>query len=148
MTLDALAREMKGTHVLGAGRIVEAVDVVSEMFRERFYTNFLTIAGPMVPAGFRLLFVDLIKRGFVDAIVTTGANLTHDVIESLGLHHYQGSFQIDDRKLIQRGYSRIADIFVKEPAFERLDKTDNTSQTKTPVADRRNFAFSDCLFRL
>src|SRR6266849_4031803 len=93
MTLDALAREMKGTHVLGAGRIGEAVDVVSEMFRERSYTNFLTIAGPMVPAGFRLLFVDLIKRGFVDAIVTTGANLTHDVIESLGLHHYQAALR-------------------------------------------------------
>ena len=112
MTLDALAREMKGTRVLGAGRIGEAVDVVTEMFRDRSYTNFLTIAGPMVPAGFRLLFGDLIDRGFLDAIVTTGANLTHDVIESLGLHHYQGSFQVDDRKLIQRGYSRIADIFV------------------------------------
>src|SRR5437879_9836765 len=106
MTLDALAREMKGTRVLGAGRMGEAVDVVTEMFRDRSYTNFLTIAGPMVPAGFRLLYGDLIDRGFLDAIVTTGANLTHDVIESLGLHHYQGSFQVDDRKLIQRGYSR------------------------------------------
>src|SRR3989449_107430 len=85
MTLDALAREMKATHVLGAGRIGEAVDVVSEMFHDRSFTNFLTIAGPMVPAGFRLLFGDLIDRGFLDAIVTTGANLTHDVIESLGL---------------------------------------------------------------
>src|SRR6266705_562887 len=93
MTLDALAREMKGTHVLGAGRIGEAVDVVSEMFRERSYTNFLTIAGPMVPAGFRLLFVDLIKRGFVDAIVTTGANLTHDVIESLGFTTTRAAFK-------------------------------------------------------
>src|SRR5437879_13222302 len=106
MTLDALAREMKATHVLGAGRIGEAVDVVSEMFHDRSFTNFLTIAGPMVPAGFRLLFGDLIDRGFLDAIVTTGANLTHDVLESLRLHHYQGSLQVDDRKLIQRGYSR------------------------------------------
>src|SRR5438874_2517942 len=148
MTLDALAREMKATHVLGAGRIGEAVDVVSEMFRDRSFTNFLTIAGPMVPAGFRLLFGDLIDRGFLDAIVTTGANLTHDVIESLGLHHYQGSFQVDDRKLIQRGYSRIADIFVKESSFERLDITVRKLLRKIPVADRRNIAFSDLLFRL
>ncbi|TMI76081.1 deoxyhypusine synthase [Candidatus Bathyarchaeota archaeon] len=148
MTLDALAREMKATHVLGAGRIGEAVDVVSEMFHDRSFTNFLTIAGPMVPAGFRLLFGDLIDRGFLDAIVTTGANLTHDVIESLGLHHYQGSFQVDDRKLIQRGYSRIADIFVKESSFERLDITVRKLLRKIPVADRRNFAFSDLLFRL
>src|SRR5439155_22442041 len=98
MTLDALAREMKATHVLGAGRIGEAVDVVSEMFHDRSFTNFLTIAGHMVPAGFRLLFGDLIDRGFLDAIVTTGANLTHDVIESLGLNYYQCSFNITDGK--------------------------------------------------
>src|SRR5207247_8285857 len=100
MTLDALAREMKGTHVLGAGRMGEAVDVVSEMFRERSFANFLTIAGPMVPAGFRLLFGDLIDRGFLDAIVTTGANLTNDVIESLGLLNSHGNYKVDGRKII------------------------------------------------
>src|ERR1700745_1440750 len=148
MTLDDLAREMKGTHVLGAGRIGEAIDVVAEMFRDRSFTNFLTIAGPMVPAGFRSLFGDLIDRGFLDAIVTTGANLTHDVIESLGLHHYQGSFQVDDRKLIQRGYSRIADIFVKESSLERLDKTIRKFLSKIPIADRKNVSYSELLFRL
>jgi len=148
MSLDELAREMIGTRVLGAGRIGEAVDVVSEMFRDSSSTNFLTIAGPMVPAGFRLLFGDLIDRGFIDALVTTGANLTHDVIESLGLHHYQGSFNVDDRKLIHAGYSRIADIFVKESSFEILDKTVRRFLSRIPVADRRNMAYSDLLAKL
>src|SRR5881409_638716 len=142
MTLDALAREMKGTHVLGAGRMGEAVDVVSEMFRERSFTNFLTLAGPIVPSGFRLLIGDLIDRGFLDAIVTTGANLTHDVIESLGLHHYQGTFQVDDRLLIRRGYSRIADIFVKEKSFEILDKTVRRLLAKIPADERRGVSVS------
>lgn len=148
MSLDELAREMKGSHVLGGGRIGEAVDIVSEIFQDPSYTNFLTIAGPMVPAGFRLLFGDLIDRGFLDAIVTTGANLTHDVIESLGLHHYQGSFNVDDRKLIHAGYSRIADIFVKETSFERLDKTVRRFLSRIPVTDRRKVAYSDLLARL
>jgi len=102
----------------------------------------------MVPAGFRLLFGDLIDRGFLDALVTTGANLTHDVIESLGLHHYQGSFHADDRKLIRAGYSRIADIFVKETSFEKLDKTVRKFVSKIPVAERKNIAYSDLLTRL
>ena len=148
MTLDEVAKEMGGTKVLGGGRIGEAVDLVSEMFRDRHSVNFLTIAGPMVPAGFRLLFGDLIDRGFLDAIVTTGANLTHDVIESLGLHHYRGSFQADDRKLIRSGYSRIADIYVKEKSFEILDKTVRKLLSKIPVEDRRNIAYSDLLSRL
>ncbi|HEX9196292.1 MAG TPA: deoxyhypusine synthase family protein [Candidatus Bathyarchaeia archaeon] len=148
MSLDDLVREMSGTRVLGGGRIGEATDVVAEMFRDPSYTNFLTIAGPMVPAGFRLLFGDLIDRGFLDALVTTGANLTHDVIESLGLHHYQGSFQVDDRKLIRAGYSRIADIFVKETSFEKLDKTVRRLVSKIPVAERKNISYSDLLARL
>jgi deoxyhypusine synthase len=148
MSLDELAREMKASRVLGGGRIGEAVDVVSGMFRDPSYTNFLTVAGPMVPAGFRLLFGDLIDRGFLDAIVTTGANLTHDVIESLGLHHYQGSFNVDDRKLIRAGYSRIADIFVKESSFKKLDTTVRGYLSKLPVADRSNIAYSDLLAKL
>src|SRR5438093_58801 len=148
MSLDDLVREMSGTRVLGGGRIGEATDVVAEIFRDPSYMNFLTIAGSMVTAGFRLLFGDLIDRGFIDALVTTGANLTHDVIESLGLHHYQGSFHADDRKLIQAGYSRIADIFVKETSFEKLDKTVRKFVSKIPVADRKNIAYSDLLTRL
>ena len=148
MTVGSLAREMQATRVLGGGRIGEAVDIVAEMFRDPSSTNFLTIAGPMVPAGFRLLFGDLIDRGFLDAIVTTGANLTHDVIESLGLHHYKGSFQVDDSELIRAGYSRIADIFVKESSFERLDKTVRRLLSKMPVNGRSNIAYSDLLMRL
>ena len=148
MSLGELARQMKATRVLGGGRIGEAVDVVSQMFEDPSSTNFLTIAGPMVPAGFRLLFGDMIDRGFLDAIVTTGANLTHDVIESLGLHHYQGSFNVDDRKLIRSGYSRIAYIFVKEAAFEKLDKTVRGFLSKMSVDKRKNVAYSDLLARL
>jgi deoxyhypusine synthase len=145
MTASALVREMGATGVLGGGRIGAAADVVEEMFRRPDFTNFLTIAGPMVPSGFRLLIGDLIDRGFLDAIVTTGANLTHDVIEALGLHHYQGTFQVDDRLLIKKGYSRIADIFVKEESFQILDKTIRRLLGKIPAEQRRGAAFSDIL---
>jgi deoxyhypusine synthase len=102
----------------------------------------------MVPSGFRLLIGDLIDRGFLDAIVTTGANLTHDVIEALGLHHYQGSFQVDDRLLIKKGYSRIADIFVKEESFQILDKTVRRLLGKIPADQRRAVAVSDLLQKI
>ncbi len=146
--MGSLVQEMKRTRVLGGGRIGAAVDLVSEMFQRREFTNFLTLAGPMVPSGFRLLIGDLIDRGFLDAIVTTGANLTHDVIESLGLRHYQGSFQADDRKLIRQGYSRIADIFVKESSFEKLDKTVRRLLSRIPLEERKDISFSDLLAKL
>ena len=102
----------------------------------------------MVPSGFRLLIGDLIDRGFLDAIVTSGANLTHDVIEALGLHHYQGTSQVDDRLLIKKGYSRIADIFVKEESFQILDKTVRRLLGNIPADQRRGVAFSDILGKI
>jgi deoxyhypusine synthase len=139
---------MARTRVLGGGRIGAATHVVEEMFSGKDFTNFLTIAGPMVPSGFRLLIGDLIDRGFLDAIVTTGANLTHDVIEALGLHHYQGTFQVDDRLLIKRGYSRIADIFVKEESFQTIDKRVRKLLGNLPVEERRGVAVSTLLQKI
>jgi len=148
MSAGALVREMGATGVLGGGRVGAAVDVLTGMFGSGEFTNFLTLAGPMVPSGFRLLIVDMVERGFIDAIVTTGANLTHDVIEAFGLRHYQGSFQADDRKLLRQGYSRIADIFVREEAFEKLDVKVRKILKKIPPDERRNMAYSDLLAKV
>lgn len=148
MTAGELVQEMGGTGVLGGGRIGEAVEVLKEMFGNRDFTNFLTVAGPMVPSGFRHVIGDMVDRGFLDAIVTTGANLTHDVIEGLGLRHYRGSFNVDDRKLLRQGYSRIADIFVREEAFEHMDRTVRKFLARIPLEERRNIAYSDLLEKL
>ncbi len=139
---------MGATRVLGAGRIGLALEVMEEMYSNPDYTNILTIAGPIVPSGFRLLIGDMIDRGFLDAIVTTGANLTHDVVEALGGHHYQGSFNVDDRKLIGQGYNRIADIFVREDSFEQLDKRVRGMIGKIPEEERKKIAFSSLLEHL
>ena len=143
-----MAREMGATGVLGGGRVGAAVEVLTDMFGNSDFTNFLTLAGPMVPSGLRLLIADMVNRGFLDAIVTTGANLTHDVIEAMGLRHYQGSFQADDRKLLRQGYSRIADIFVREEAFEKLDVKVRKILKTIPPDERRNMAYSDLLAKI
>ncbi len=148
MRVGDLVREMGRTGVLGAGRIGAATDVVNEMFSDSEYTNFLTLAGPIVPSGFRLVIGDLIDRGFLDAIVTNGANMTHDVIEALGFRHYQGSFNVDDRKILHQGYNRIADIFVRESSFEQLDRRIRKMLRRIPVSERKNLAFSTLLRKI
>ena len=148
MRVEDLVLEMGRTGVLGAGRIGAATEVVREMFSDSEYTNFLTLAGPIVPSGFRLVIGDLIDRGFLDAIVTSGANMTHDVIEALGFKHYQGSFNVDDRKILRQGYNRIADIFVRESSFEQLDLRVRKMLRTIPVEERKNIAFSELLRKL
>src|SRR4051812_37051 len=47
-------------------------------------TIFLPLAGAMIPAGMRAMIVDMIERRLLDAIVSTGANVIHDIVECLG----------------------------------------------------------------
>jgi len=148
ISVSHLLDGMRDTGVLGAGRMGIAADVLHEMFSDPSYTNFLTIAGPIVPAGFRLVIGDMIDRGFLDAIVTTGANLTHDVVEAMGNRHYQGTFNVDDRRLINQGYNRIADIFVKEESFERLDKKIRKLLATIPENERKKVAYSVLLEKI
>ena len=148
MSVGELVYEMGRTGVLGAGRIGAAAEVVREMFSSSEYTNFLALAGPIVPSGFRLAIGNMIDRGFLDAIVTSGANITHDVIEALGHRHYQGSFDVDDRKVLRQGYNRIADIFVRESSFEQLDIRIRRLLRKIPLEGRKKIAHSELLRRI
>lgn len=75
---------------------------------------FMGLAGAMVPAGLRQLIIYLIENHLIDCLVSTGANLFHDLHETLGYAHYQGSPQSDDRKLATEKTSRIYDVLVRD----------------------------------
>ena len=81
----------------------------------------LGIAGAMVPAGMRKIFVYLIKNRYVDCIVTTGANIFHSMCETLGKYHWKGTPNIDDTELFKMNIDRIYDIFAFEPDFRECD---------------------------
>ncbi|HTR98019.1 MAG TPA: deoxyhypusine synthase [Candidatus Acidoferrales bacterium] len=72
----------------------------------------LSITGALTPAGLGMsAIIPLMEAGFVDWIVSTGANLYHDAHFGLGLAMHQGTFQVDDVELRDKGVVRIYDIF-------------------------------------
>ncbi len=106
----------------GAGRLYEAADIYREMLSDSDCTKFFGLAGAMVPAGMRQIVSDLIRDGDIDILVTTGANLVHDIIESLGLHHYKGTQTADDVELKHNSINRIYDVFLPEEHFSKLEE--------------------------
>ncbi len=106
----------------GAGRLYEAADIYREMVNDSDCTKFFGLAGAMVPAGMRQIVSDLIRDGDIDILVTTGANLVHDIIESLGLHHYKGTQTADDVELKHNSINRIYDVFLPEEHFSKLEE--------------------------
>ncbi len=98
-----------------------AVDVWEEMIRGRA-TIFFGVAGAMIPAGMRETVVYLIKNRFIDCLVSTGANLFHDIHETLGKYHWQGSCHMNDTELKDAGIDRIYDVFAVEEEFNDADR--------------------------
>ncbi|HEY7269868.1 MAG TPA: deoxyhypusine synthase family protein [Dehalococcoidia bacterium] len=80
-------------------------------------TIFLGLAGAMVPAGMRNLIVYLIENHMVDVIVSTGANMFHDVYETLGKPHWQTAPGGSDIELGKRRINRFYDVLAPESDF-------------------------------
>ena len=98
--------------------IYKAYDVLKRMQTDPARpTIFLGLAGAMVPAGMKGALMDMIKHKMVDVIVSTGANLTHDLVEALGALHLVGTPETDDLELRKRGYCRIYDTYLDERGF-------------------------------
>ncbi|MFW9843178.1 MAG: deoxyhypusine synthase [Candidatus Thorarchaeota archaeon] len=113
---------MNKVGVLGAGRLGRTTEIVRRMFKDPDCFTFLSISGPMVPGGLRKVISHLASSGMIDAIVTSGANIVHDLVEAYGGAHYRVPAGKDDFELREAGMGRIADIYVKEEDFEKFEK--------------------------
>ena len=103
-------------------RLREACQLLVGKILKPEVTVGLSISGALTPAGFGIsVLAPLIQAGFIDYIVSTGANLYHDMHYSLGLPLYRSSPFVDDRELRKREIVRIYDIVID---FESLLSTD------------------------
>lgn len=148
MSVNQLVKEMNATGVLGAGNIGKAAELVSEMFTDPDYTVFLTLAGAIVPAGFRRIIADLIDREYVNVLVTTGSNVVHDMVEALGYRHIIGTFAAEDRRLRRENIGRIGDIFIEQEAFQGLEKWLFKTVESIPEDKRRRMSAAELLFEI
>jgi len=121
---------------------------VSEMFSDPDYTVFLTLAGPAVPGGLRRIISDLINEEYVNVIVTTGSNMVHDMVESLGHKHLVGTFLAEDEKLKARNIGRIGDIYIEQKAFKDLEKWMYKILENIPEEKRERMSTAELLFEL
>jgi deoxyhypusine synthase len=105
-----------------AARMREGAQLFAERMLRDDVTVCLTLTGALTPAGLGIsAIIPLIEAGFVDWIITTGANLYHDTHFGLGLSMHQGSHQVSDVTLREEGVVRIYDIFFD---YEVLLSTD------------------------
>ena len=102
----------EGFQAFNAARLGEACRIFTDkmLLPEHDTTIALTVAGAMTPAGLGGCMVELMERGLVDFLISTGANLYHDLHYALNFTLHRGSPFVNDVELYEEGVIRIYDV--------------------------------------
>lgn len=103
-------------------KLGESVAVWKKMLADPDCTIFFGLSGAMIPAGMQKCLIEMVRNHYVDVIVSTGANIFHDICEHSGISHYLGDHRANDVELYSRGIDRIYDVFAFEDEFRTVDR--------------------------
>src|SRR5262249_57772179 len=115
LTADAVLSRME--RISFQGRTLATAHRVWLKMLDDDVTIFLGMAGALSAGGLRLVVAHLIANRYVDCLVSTGANLYHDLQETRGQRHYLGSPQTDDAALADERIDRVYDTYADEEEF-------------------------------
>ncbi|BDG07012.1 homospermidine biosynthesis protein [Anaeromyxobacter paludicola] len=132
MTVEELVDVYRKAGAFNGGRLAEACDLFGRMI-DSGATIALTVTGAMTPAGMGGAIQAMIEAGFVDLIISTGANIYHDLHFALKLPVVQGHFNVDDKELYRAGVERIYDIFITEDSLLDTDAFVREALEKAPA---------------
>jgi deoxyhypusine synthase len=113
-----------GFQAFNAARLSEACHIYADkmLAPESDTTIGLTLAGALTPAGLGGCLIELMERGLVDFLISTGANLYHDLHYALNFTLRRGSPFIDDRELFDEGVIRIYDVLFPASVLLETDQ--------------------------
>src|SRR4029079_13457268 len=115
LSADAVVERMERISFQGRN-LATARRIWEKMLRDDV-TIFMGMAGALSAGGLRMIVAHLILNRYVDCLVSTGANLYHDLHETRGPHHYVGSPQADDAALAEDRIDRVYDTYASEEEF-------------------------------
>ncbi|MFN3301757.1 MAG: deoxyhypusine synthase [Patescibacteria group bacterium] len=137
-SISQLLEEMSQTGFQGK-KLGEAVQVWEKMIKEKELTIFLGFAGSMSTTGQWKIIKWLMENHFIDVLVSTGANISEDIQDSL-YGYYQGHWLVDDEELFRHNIFRYYDVFTDGIKYrqmtELIRKFLNTLKNNYPYSSR------------
>ena len=146
MKISDLISQFDQSGVLGAGRVARACNILADMIQDEDMKVFMSLGGPLIPGGMRNIVAKMINEGHVDLIVSSGANITHDLVEAFGGSHYRHEGK-DDEELNEEGIGRIADINVGSDDFT-IFETEITKIFERIASERQYISIQELLHEI
>jgi deoxyhypusine synthase len=116
MSVDELVSQMEKAWGFTAGKLAVGTEILEHMIKQENCTKFLSFTGNLAATGTRGAIKELVKRRFVDVIVTTCGTLDHDIARSWK-SYYKGSFVMNDSRLRDRGINRLGNVLVPNESY-------------------------------
>ena len=136
-TFPDLLRAMAGT-AFGGRQLGEAFEILLAMARDRECKVILTLSGAMTVAKQGRIVCDMIDRGLVQAVISTGALMAHGLTESIGLTHYRYDPTKSDEVLFDQGYNRIYDTLEMEANLNDVERVVRHTLEWRPISTTSN----------
>ncbi len=143
-SVDALLRSMSQT-AFGGRKLGEAADLLEAMVGDPDCFRVVTVSGAMTIAKQGLVLCEMIDRGWVQAIVSTGALMTHGLVEGAGMQHFKHRADMKDEDLYARGYNRVYDTIELE---KNLDDAETLLRQALSGLDDKDVLSSHTILRL
>ena len=99
----------------------EAYRIIKKMIREPGNTVFMGLAGSLSTAGMWKLVKWLVENRYIDVLVSTGANISEDILEAMGYKYYRGSPLVDDEDLLRHKIDRFYDTYASELEYREME---------------------------
>ncbi|MDH5401027.1 MAG: deoxyhypusine synthase family protein [Candidatus Heimdallarchaeota archaeon] len=120
-TVDDLALQWSESAVFSGGQLGKIIDIMYHA-RKNSAKFFVGLAGAMIPGGMRKAIVNAIQNEWIHVLTTTGANITHDLIETFGGGHIRNIDIHTDAELRKKGIDRVYNSYVKQGSFELFEE--------------------------
>jgi len=119
--ISQLLKEMGKTAYQGR-KLGEAVDVWENMIKSKDTVIAMGFAGSMSTAGQWTIINWLMENRFIDVLVSTGANVSEDIVDAMGLGYYQGNHMVNDEQLLHDDVNRYYDVYGKETDYRKMEE--------------------------
>ncbi|MBI4244546.1 MAG: deoxyhypusine synthase family protein [Planctomycetes bacterium] len=118
-SISELLKEMGQTGFQGR-KLAESVDLLEKLINDADACIFLGYAGSMSTTGQWKIINWFIENRYIDVLVSTGANISEDIVEAMGSNYLKGIHCADDSKLLESDINRYYDVYGRESDYMEM----------------------------
>ena len=145
LTVKDLVLQFKNIGGFMASKVYQSVEIIEKMLKDSECTIFLSFTANLIATGLRSIFAEIIKKRFIDAIITTGGSIDHDIARSFGGAYYVGDFNYDDIFLKELNIHRLGSVLIPFENYGEIIEKKVHQVLKELVLEKNEWSPSELL---